>query len=158
MKKNNIIQNVWVTTVMSFGCNVLNVNPLKCNSMNNQEHRGRPNIININSNEPLFYTYSIKINRYSGSCNDINDPYATLCVPDLVKYINVKVFNLISRANETRYIGWHKTCRCRCRLNVNVCNNTQRWNKGKCRCGCKGTIDMGSCDKDVINHVILENM
>ena len=37
-------------------------NALKCVSINNQECRIRPKIININSNEPLFYPYSIEIN------------------------------------------------------------------------------------------------
>ena len=92
-----------------FGCNVLNVNPLnaislKCVSMNNQECRVRLEIINNNSNEPSFYPYRIKIKKCSGTCNDINDPYAKLCVPDIVKNINVKVFNLMSRTNETRHI------------------------------------------------------
>ena len=80
-----------------FSYNVLNVKSLKCVSKNNQECRARPEIMNINSNEPLFYPYSIKINNYSGSCNDINDPYAKVCVPDFVKGVNVKVFNLMSR-------------------------------------------------------------
>ena len=101
-----------VFTTMFFGCNVLSVNPLtavplKCVSMNNQECRVRPEIININSNEPLFYRYSIKVNKCSGRCNNINDPYAKLCVPDLVKNMNVKVFNLMSRTDEARHIIWH---------------------------------------------------
>ena len=37
------------------------------------------------------------------SCNNINDLYATMCVPDVVKNLNVKVFNLMSRTNESRY-------------------------------------------------------
>ena len=64
--------------------------------MNNQECRIRPEIININSNEPIFYPYSIIVNKCSGSCNNINDPYSKLCVPDVVKNINVKTFNLMS--------------------------------------------------------------
>ena len=60
-------------------------NALKCVSMNNQECQVRPEIININSNEPLFYPYSVKISKCSGSCNDINDPYAKLCIPDVAK-------------------------------------------------------------------------
>ena len=100
----------------------LNVNSLECVSMNNQECKIRPEIINLNTNEPLFYTYSIKINKYKGSCNTINDPYAKVCFPDNIKYTNVKVFNLMSRANETRYIEQHKTCKCKCRLDVSVCN------------------------------------
>ena len=50
-----------------------------------------------------------KTSKCSGSCNNINDPYAKICVPDVVKDLNVKVFNLMSRTNETRYIKWHET-------------------------------------------------
>ena len=87
-----------------FGCNVSGVNSLNavplntvpiCILMNNQECKIRPEIININSNEPLFYPYSIKVNKCSGSCNNINDPYSKLCVPDVVKKTNIKVFNLM---------------------------------------------------------------
>ena len=65
--------------------------------------------MNIHENEPSFYVYSIEINKCSGSCNNIVDPYRKLCVPDIVKNINVKVFNLISRTNEKRNIEWHET-------------------------------------------------
>ena len=68
----------------------------------NQECKVRPEMININSNEPSFYPYSVKISKGSGSCKSINDPYAKLCVPYVSKNMNVKVFNLISRTNETR--------------------------------------------------------
>ena len=69
--------------------------------MNNQECKVRLEIVNVNSNEPLFYSFSIETSKCSGSCNHINDPYAKLCVPDIVKNLSVKVFNLMSRANET---------------------------------------------------------
>ena len=80
--------------------------------MKNQECKVWPEIININSNEPLFYPYCFRISKCSGSCNNINDPYAKLCVPDISKNMNIKVFNLISGTNETRYIKWHGTCKC----------------------------------------------
>ena len=67
--------------------------------MNNQECRVRAQIVNVNSDEPVFYPFSIKINKCSGSCNNINDPYAKICVPDVVKNLNVKAFNLMSRTN-----------------------------------------------------------
>ena len=138
-----------------FGCNIsgvnsLNIIPLNCVSVNNQLCKVRPEIININSNEPLFYPYSIKVNKCSGSCNNINDPYSKMCVPDVVKNIYVKVFNLMSRTNEARHIKWHETCKCKCRLDTSVCNNKQRWNKGKCRCECKELIDKGICNKEFI--------
>ena len=71
-------------------------------SMKNCECKVRSEIININSNNPIFYSFSVKINKCSGNCNNINDPYARICVPDIVKNLNVKVFNLMSKTNETR--------------------------------------------------------
>ena len=118
--------------------------------MNNQECKIRPEIINLNTNEPMFHPYSIKINKCKGSCNAINDPYAKLCAPDTIKNINVKVFNVISKSNKTRHIKWHKTCKYRCRLDASVCSNKQRWNKDKCRCGCKELIDKGMREKGFI--------
>ena len=72
--------------------------------MNNQECKVRPEIINVNSNEPVFYPFSIKTSKCSGSYNNINDPYAKMCVSDVAKNLNFKVFNLMSRTNETRHI------------------------------------------------------
>ena len=88
--------------------------------MNN---KARPQIINVNSNNPIFYPFSIKRSKCNGSCNNINDPYANICVPDVAKNLNVKVFNLMSRTNETRHIKWHEKCKCECRLDAIVCNN-----------------------------------
>ena len=53
--------------------------------MNNQECKVKPEIINVNSDEPVFYPFSIKTSKYDGSCNNINDPYAKMCLPDVVK-------------------------------------------------------------------------
>ena len=97
-----------------------------------------------------MYPFSIRTSICSGSCNNINDSYAKLCVPDVVKDLNVKVFNLISRINETRHIEWHETCKCKCRLNKSACNTKQRWNEEKCRCECKELIDKGVCDNGFI--------
>ena len=72
--------------------------------MKNQECKVWPEIININSNNPMFFPFSIKINKCSGNCNNINDPYATICVPDIKKNLNVKAFNLMSLTNETKDI------------------------------------------------------
>ena len=70
-----------------------------------------------------FILLVLKINRCSGNCNSINDPYAKICVPDVVKNFNVKVFNLMSRPNETRSIKLHETCKCICRLNKIICKD-----------------------------------
>ena len=84
--------------------NSLNAVPLNCISMNNQECKTRPQVINVNGDEPVFFPFSIKRSKCSGSCNTINYPYAKICFPDVVKNLDVKVFNLMSRTNETRHI------------------------------------------------------
>ena len=92
------------TAMTFFNFNLSNVNYLECFSMKNQECKTRTKIIYVSSNEPMFYPFSIKVNKCSGSYNGINDPYAKLCVPDISKNINVKGFNLLSRINKTRHI------------------------------------------------------
>ena len=99
----NFIKQIFISTVIFFG-GLLNVDSLKCISLKNQECKLRPEIVNIDSNDPIFYPFSIKINKCSGNCNNISNPYARICVPVTVKNLNVKVFNLISLYNETRHI------------------------------------------------------
>ena len=82
-------KRIFVSTRMFFGYNLSSVNSLECVSMNNQEWKVRPEIVNVNSNEHVFYPFSIKTSKCSGSCNNINGPYAKLCVPDVVKNINL---------------------------------------------------------------------
>ena len=143
------VKQIFVSAIMFFG-SLSNVNPLECVSMNNQDCKVRPEIVNVNSDGPMFFPFSIKTSKCSGSCNNINNPYAKLCVSGVVKNLNIKVFNLMSRTNETRHIKWHGTCKCKCRLDASVCNNEQCWNEDKCRCECKEFIDKGLCDKAFI--------
>ena len=117
--------------------------------MKNQECKVRPKIVDINSNH-IFYPFSIKMNKCSGSCNNINNPYAKICVPDVIKDLNVKEFNLLSKTNETSFIKWLETCKCICRLDGIICNSKKRWNAAKCRCECKELINKGVCDKRYI--------
>ena len=123
---------------------------LNCISINNQECKLRPEILDVSSNNLIFYPFRVKINRCSGNCNSINDPYAKICVPDVLKNLNVKIFNLMPRTNETRSIKSHETSKCICRLNKIICNNKRKWNKDQCRCECKEVIDKGVCVKGYI--------
>ena len=127
MKIFRFVKNVFFIglTILSNFINItsLNPTPLNCILMKNQECKTRPEVINMNSNNPIFYPFSIKISKCSGNCSNINNPYAKICVPDVIKDLNVKVFNLMSRTNETRYIEWHEKCKCKCRLDAIVCNN-----------------------------------
>ena len=82
-------------TILSnfINANSLSASPLSCISLKNPECKIRPQVININSNNPIFYPFSIKINKCSGNCNNNNNPYAKICVPDVIEDSNVKVFN-----------------------------------------------------------------
>ena len=144
-----LIMQIFISIMMLFN-SLSNINPLECISMENQECKVRHEIVDVNSNNPIFYPFSIKTNKCSGNCNNISDPYARICVPDTVKNLNVKVFNLMTLTNETRHIKWHETCKCICRLDKIICNSKQRWNEDKCRCECKKLIDKGVCGKGFI--------
>ena len=154
------IKKIFISTITFLG-SLSRIDSLECILMKNQECKVRPEIVNVNNKEPIFYPYSIKAGKCSCSCNNINDPYAKLCVLDVVKNLNVKVFNLISWTNETSHIEWHETCKCKFRLNKSVCNTKQRRNKDKCRCECKGVCDKGfiwnlvTVNVNVVNLVIL---
>ena len=80
------------------------------------------------------------------------------CVPDVVKNLNVKVFNLMSRTNETRHIEWRETCKCECKFGENVGNNKQRWNKNKCGCECKELIDKELCDEGLFGILVIVSL
>ena len=118
--------------------------------MSNHERKTRPQVVNVSGNKPVFFPFSTERSKCSGSCDNINYPYAKIYVLDVVKNVNFKVFNLMSRTNETRHIEWHETCKCECKFGANACNNKQRCNKDKCRCECKELIDKGACNKRFI--------
>ena len=144
------IKKVFVVAMTFFSFDVLSVNSLECISMKNQECKVREEVINVNTNNPVFYPFSVKENKCSGNCNNINDPYARLFLPNVVRNMNLKVFNLMSWSNQANQIKWHESCKCEGRLNSIVCNNKQRWNEDKCRCECKELVEKQECDKGFI--------
>ena len=78
----------FVKKVFVLGLTVLSnsiTGAINCVSMNNQECKVRPKIADINSNNPMFYAFSIKVNKCNSNCNNFNDPYAKICIPDTVK-------------------------------------------------------------------------
>ena len=82
----------FVKKVFFLGLTILSnfTNALNCISMKNQECKTRPQVINVNGDEPVFFPFSIETRTCSGSCNNINYLYAKICVPDVVKNLNVK--------------------------------------------------------------------
>ena len=102
----------------------------------NRKCMPRPKILDVNEGvaEALFYPYNVLVNTCSESCNTLNDPMAKMCVPNIIKRVNMKVYNFLMRLNETRSVLWYESCKCVCKLNSSVCNNKQIWNSDTCRC------------------------
>ena len=80
---------IFISAIIFFGCSLPSINSLKCISMNNQKFKVRSQMVIVNSEEPVFFPFSIKISKCNRSCNNINDPYAKLFVP-VVKNSKVK--------------------------------------------------------------------
>ena len=93
---------MWLINLAISLFSIFKVKALECISVINEKCMSRPKIINLNKDEPVFYSLSIKVNKCSGDCNNINDPMVKLCVPNIVKDMNIKVCNLLARINETR--------------------------------------------------------
>ena len=87
--------------------NVLKVNALECLSVINRERMPRPKILDVNEGvgEALFYPYNVQVNKCSGSCNTLDDPMARICVPNIIKSVNMKVYNFLMRL-----------CKCVCKF------------------------------------------
>ena len=121
---------MWLINLAISIFSILKVNALECVSV--------IKIFNVNegNGEALFYPYNVQINKCSGSCNTLDNPISKICVPKIIKNVNMKVYNFLIRLNETRNVLWHESCKCVCRLNSSVCNSKQIWNSDTCRCDC----------------------
>ena len=129
---------------------IIKIRALECVSVVNRKCMPRPKILDVNEGvgEALFYPYNVLVNKYSGSCDTINNPMAKLCVPNIIKRIKMKVYNFLMRLNETRSVLWHESCKCVCKLISSVCNNKQIWNSDVCRCDCnKDFASIINCTK-----------
>ena len=118
--------------------NIIKTKALECVSVVNQKCMPRPKILDANEGvgEALFYPYNVQVNKCSGSCNTLDNPVQKLCVPNVIKGLNMKVYNFLTMLNETCNVLWHRRCKCVCKLNSSVCNNKQIWNSNTCRCDC----------------------
>ena len=84
----------------------------------------------------MAYPYKIEIDRCVGSCNNISNPHSKVCIPDIVKNVTVKMFDLMNLENTAKQVKFHESCKCVCKINSSVCSEKQRFNENKCRCEC----------------------
>ena len=95
---------------------IIKTKALECVSVVNQKCMPRPKILDVNEGvgEALFYPYNVLVNKCSGSCNTLDDPMVRICVPNIIKNVNIKVYNFSVRLNEIRNVLWHESCKCVC--------------------------------------------
>ena len=91
------------------------------------------------------------VDKCVGSFNDKENLYFKVCLPDSIKNITVKSFDLLSKKSVLKNISFHKSCKCDCLLDEKICNNLQKWNKEKCRCEC---LKEEKCFNDSFFNVI----
>ena len=98
---------------------IIKTKALECVSVVNQKYMPRPKILDVNEGvgEALFYLYNVQVNKCSGSCNMLDNPIAKLCIPNVIKGINMQVYNFLTMLNETCNVLWHESCKCVCKLN-----------------------------------------
>ena len=104
-----MIKNMYKMKIISllislFG--IIKTKALECVSVVNQKCMSRPKIHHVNEDvgEASFYPYNVLVNKCSGSCNTFNNPMAKLCVPNVIKRVNMQVYNFLMRLNETRNV------------------------------------------------------
>ena len=134
---------------------IIKTKALECVSVVNQKCTPRPKILDVNEGvgEALFYPYNVLVNKCSGSCDTLDDPMAKMRVPNIIKRVNMKVYNFLMRLNETRNVLWHESCKCVCRLNSSVCNSKQIWNNDTCKCDCnEDFVGIITCNKGYIRN------
>ena len=141
---------MWLTGLTISLFLIIKTKALECMSVVNQKCMPRPKILDVNEGvgEALFYPYNVQVNICSGSCDTINNHMAKLCVPNVIKRVNMQVYSFLMRLNETRNVLWYESCKCICKVNSSVCNNKQIWNDDTCRCDCNEDFtDIISCDE-----------
>ena len=96
----------------------------------------QPTVINLHPNESSqefhYYPFLVKLDRYAGSCNTLNDLSNKVCVPKKTEDLNLSVFNMITGVNESKTLTKYMTCECKFKFDRRNCNSDQWWNNDKC--------------------------
>ena len=97
---------MWLIDLTISLFSIIKTRALECVSVINRKCMPRPKILDVNEGvgEALFYPYNVLVNKCSGSCDTINNPMAKLCVLDIIKRVNMQVYNFLVMLNETRSV------------------------------------------------------
>ena len=72
---------------------------IKCVFLYNQSCFIRPLLIDLNLDELYYYPFTITVNRCDGNCTRVEGSFGRICVPNKMKDVNLKVFNMTSGIN-----------------------------------------------------------
>ena len=104
-------------------------NHTKCVSLNNQNCKIQPTLINLHPNEYSqefhYYSFAVKLDRCVRSCNTLNDLSNKVCVPNKTEDLNLNMFNMITGINESKTLTKHISCKCKCKFDGTKCNSNQ---------------------------------
>ena len=97
----------------------------KCESLSNQEDMTQTTLISLHCNEYsqelLYYPFAVKLDRFVGSCNTLNDLSNKVCVPNKTGDLNLSVFNMITGINESKTLTEHVSYKCRYKFDGRKC-------------------------------------
>ena len=135
-------------------------NHTKCVYLSNQKCDVQPTFINLHpkeyNQEFRYYSFTIKLDKYVGSCNTLNDLSNKVCVPNKIEDLSLSMFNMITGINELKTLIKHISCECKCRFDERNCNSNQWWNNDKCRCECKNIIYVKKIIFGILVHVFVK--
>ena len=89
----------------------------------NETYFTRPTFIILNPDELQYYPILVKLDRYRGSCNTLDDLSDKLNVANKTEYVNVNIFHVIKWTNESNSYELYD---CRCSLDCKKCNSEQK--------------------------------
>ena len=119
--------------------------------LSNQKCMTEPTLVNLHPNEYSqefhYFSFAVKLDRCVGSCNTFNDLTNKVCITSKTEGLNLSVFNMITRINESETLTKHISCECKCKFDGRKCNSNQWQNNNKCRYECK---KHQICEKDYI--------
>ena len=80
----------------------------------------RPTLIDLNSDEYnqglCYYPFMVNLHRYNGCCDTLDDISGRICVPDKTEDVNLIVFYIITRTNESKTLIKHISSKFKCKL------------------------------------------
>ena len=133
----NIFNILKTFVIMILPISIVPVVGVKCDKLDNQPCLTRKTIVNTNKNEPRYYPFSIELNKCSGSCDTLDNPYAKNCLSNKTVKRDVKIYDMLYNRYIPMTFKEDVTCKCECRLNGSVCSHVmQKWDESECKCKC----------------------